>query len=215
MIGANTTVGAFIAAMVMVAGISAVRSRSPLPDDTAIGILFVGMLALAVVVMSGQSGSYTGDLNRFLFGSVTGVDDEDLRRQAVAALITVAGSIVFYRAFLVMAFDEAQAELLGLRPRLAHAALLVLVALAVVASFETVGNLLVFAFLVAPPATATMLVRRVPLIMLTAVALGSLSVVVGSLVSYHHDTAASATMALSAVILFMAVMILRPLRFSR
>ena len=214
-IGASTTVGAFVAALVMVLGINVIRSRSPLPDDTAIGILFVGMLALAVVVLSSQSGSYVGDLNRFLFGSVTGVDDADLARQAIAALVSILGVVVFYRAFLVMTFDEAQAELFGLRPRLAHGILLVLVAVAVVASFETVGNLMVFAFLVAPPATAALIVRRVPLIMASAVAIGAVSVVVGSLVSFHHDTAASATMALCAVAIFMAVMTARSFSPSR
>jgi ABC-type Mn2+/Zn2+ transport system permease subunit len=214
-IGASTTMGAFVAALVMVLGINLVRSRSPLPDDTAIGILFVGMLALAVVVLSSQSGSYVGDLNRFLFGSVTGVDDSDLARQAVAAVLIILGVVLFYRAFLVMAFDEAQAELFGLRPRLAHAMLLVLVAVAVVASFETVGNLMVFAFLVAPPATASLVVRRVPLIMTSAVGIGAVSVVVGSLVSFHYDTAAGATMALCAVAIFMVVMTARSFSPSR
>jgi zinc/manganese transport system permease protein len=107
----------------------------------------------------------------------------------------------------VMTFDETQARLLGLRPRLAHAALLVLLALSVVASFEAVGNLLVFAFLVAPPATAILLVRRVPVIMATAVLLGAVAVVVGLLVSYHHDTAAGATMALVSVSGFLVALL--------
>lgn len=206
-IGVDTTVGALVAAAVMVGGINLIRSHSPLPEDTSIGVLFVGFLALAVVLMSSQAGSYTGDLNRFLFGSITGVDQEDLIRQGVAALISVAGVAIFYRAFLVMTFDETQAQLLGLRPRLAHGVLLGLLAISIVASFEAVGNLLVFAFLVAPPATATLLVRRVPRIMIVAVALGAISVVIGLLVSYHHDTAAGATMALAAVALFLAVLI--------
>ena len=208
-VGGNTTVGALIAAAVMVAGINLIRAHSPLPEDTAIGILFVGFLALAVVIMSSQSGSYTGDLNRFLFGSITGVSDRDLVRQAVAALVSLCGVAVFYRAFLVMTFSPTQAQLLGLRPRLAHATLLGLVAVSIVASFEAVGNLLVFAFLVAPPATATLLVRRVPLIMVTAAALGSASVVVGLAISYHHDTAAGATMALTTVVVFMLVLTAR------
>jgi ABC-type Mn2+/Zn2+ transport system permease subunit len=198
-LGVSTTLGAFVAALAMVVGVTVIRSRSPLADDTSIGVLFVGFLALAVVVMSSHSATYVGDLNRFLFGSITGVDDADLRRQAFAAAASVAGVAVFYRALLVMTFDETQARLLGLRPRLAHAALLVLLALSVVASFEAVGNLLVFAFLVAPPATAILLVRRVPVIMATAVAFGAVAVVVGLLISYHHDTAAGATMALVSV----------------
>ena len=208
-LGVNTTVGALVAALVMVVGINVIRSNSPLPEDTSIGVLFVGFLALAVVIMSSQSGSYSGDLNRFLFGSITGVDNQDLIRQAIAAAISVIGVIVFYRAFLVMTFDEAQAKLLGLRPRLAHGVLLVLVAFSIVASFEAVGNLLVFAFLVAPPATATLMVRRVPSIMMLAVGVGAVAVVIGLLISFHNDTAAGATMALASVVIFLLALTVR------
>ena len=205
-IGADTTAGAFVAAVAMVWGINMVRSCSPLPEDTSIGVLFVGFLALAVVIMSSSSGAYTGDLNRFLFGSVTGVDAGDLRRQALAAAISLAGVAVFYRAFLVMTFDHAQARVLGLRPRLAHVVLLVLLAVSIVASFQAVGNLLVFAFMIAPPATAVLLVRRVPRIMAAAAMIGAASAVCGLLVSYHYDTAAGATIALATVVVFLAVL---------
>ncbi|MET0146111.1 MAG: metal ABC transporter permease [Ilumatobacteraceae bacterium] len=208
-IGLDTTIGALVAAVVMVAGVNVVRAASPLPDDASIGILFVGFLALAVVVMSSQRGGYTGDLTRFLFGSITGVDTTDLVRQLVATAITVAVVLVLHRALLVGTFDERQARLLGLHPRFTRGVLLVLVAVAIVASFGTVGNLLVFAFLIAPPSTATLLVRRVPSIMALAVALGAAGGFVGLLVSYHHSTAAGATMALCTVIVFFAVLIVR------
>ncbi len=205
-VGVNTTVGAFVAAIAMVGGINMIRSYSPLPEDTSIGVLFVGFLALAVAIMSSSSGAYTGDLTRFLFGSITGVDAGDLRLQAIAAAVSLAGVAVFYRAFLVMTFDHAQAQVLGLRPRLAHGVLLVLLAISVIASFEAVGNLLVFAFLIAPPATAVLLVRRVPRIMAVAAAIGALSTVFGLLVSYHYGTAAGATMALATVVAFFVVL---------
>ena len=205
-IGVDTTIGALVAAIAMVWGINMIRRHSPLPEDTSIGVLFVGFLALAVAIMSSSSGSYTGDLNRFLFGSVTGVDSGDLRRQAIAAAISLGGVTLFYRAFLAMTFDHAQAEVLGLRPRLAHGVLLVLLAISIIASFEAVGNLLVFAFLIAPPATAVLLVRRVPRIMAAAAAVGAVSTVVGLLASYHYDTAAGATMALAAVVVFLGVL---------
>ncbi|WP_420433196.1 metal ABC transporter permease [Candidatus Poriferisocius sp.] len=208
-IGGDTTIGALIAALVMVTGINLIRNRSPLPVDTSIGLLYVGFLALAVVIMSSSSGAYSGDLNRFLFGSITGVTDNDLIRQLIIAGVVLLGVVIFHRAFLVMTFDEAQARLLGLRPRLAHATLLALLAIAIVASFQAVGNLLVFAFLVAPPSAAAILVRRIPFIMVTAVILGSLAVVVGLLISYHHDTAAGATMALGTVVLFLAALTVR------
>ncbi len=211
-IGGDTTVGALIAAIAMVLGVNLVRAHSPLPTDTSIGVLFVGFLALGVVILSSQSGSYVGDLNRFLFGSITGIERDDLLRQAIAAAITVAAALIFYRAFLVLTFDETQAQLLGLRPRLTHVVLLVLIAVAVVASFEAVGSLLVVAFLIAPAATATMLLRRVPIIIATAIGIGVLSVFIGLLVSFHYDTAAGATMALAAVSMFMLALAAQTIR---
>lgn len=205
-LGVDTTIGAFVAALVMVGGVSLIRNHSPLPDDTSIGILFVGFLALAVVIMSSGIGAYTGDLNRFLFGSITSVTGAGLRRQAIAAAVVVSGVVVFYRAFLVMTFDEVQARMLGFRPRLANLGLLVLLAVAIVASFETVGSLLVFAFLVAPPATAALVVRRVPWLMVTGTLIGAASAVIGILLSYHHRMAAGAAMALTSVVIFFAVM---------
>ena len=211
-IGVDTSIGALVAAGVMVGGISLIRRHSPLPDDTSIGVLFVGFLALAVVIMSSQQASYTGDLNRFLFGSITGLDNSDLVRQAVAAAIALVGVVVFYRAFLVMTFDESLARMLGLRPGLAQAALLVLLAVSIVASFESVGNLLVFAFLIAPPAAASLLAKRVPVIMGLSVLLGTLATYVGILLSYHYESAAGATMALCSVVAFFIVLTVTALR---
>ena len=205
-IGVSPTLGALVAAAVMVGGVHVVRRHSPMPEDASIGLLFVGMLALAVVIVSAGATADVGDLHRVLFGSVTGLETADLWRQAVAAAIAVVGAFVFHRAFLVLTFDETQAALLGLRPRLTHLVLMGLVAMSVVASFEAVGSLLVFAFLVAPPTTAVLVVRRIPLVMATAVGVGSVAVVLGALISYHHDTAAGATMALVAVLFCFAVM---------
>lgn len=210
-LGANTTVGALIAALAMVGGVQLIRSASPLPDDASIGVLFVGFLALAVVVMSAQSGRGAGDLTRFLFGSINAVDGTDLRTLAVVAAITVTGVVVLHRPLLVGTFDATQARLVGFRPQATHFALLALLALSIVASFETVGSLLVFAFLVAPPATASMLVSRVPVMIVTAVVIGGACVVIGLLISYHHETATGATMALVTVVVFMATLAARPL----
>lgn len=202
-LGTSTTAGALVAALAMVGGVQLIRTSSPLPDDASIGVLFVGFLALAVVVMSAQSGRGSGDLTRFLFGSINAVDGTDLRRLATVAAITVVGVVILHRALMLATFDPAQAKLIGFRPQLVHFILLVLLALSIVASFETVGSLLVFAFLIAPPATASLFVSRVPFVMVTAVAIGMASAVIGLLISYHHATATGATMALTTVTAFL------------
>lgn len=196
--GVDTTLGALVSAAVMVGGIEVVHRRARLAEDTGIGLLFVGMLAVGVIVLSRET-TYAGDLTSFLFGDILGVDDADLGLQAVIAVATLAAVVALYRPFLALSFNRDKAVALGLRPAVAHAAMLALLALAVVSSFRAVGTLLVFGLLVAPPATATLAVRRLPAVMAVAVALGCLAVVVGLTISYHADTAAGATVAGVAV----------------
>ncbi len=157
--------------------------------------------------MSSRRSSGAGDLTRFLFGSINAIDAGDLRTLVVVAAIVLTSAVVLHRPLVVGTFDATQAALIGFRPRLTHFVLLILLALSIVASFETVGSLLVFAFLVAPPATATLLVRKVPHIMVLAVAIGAASAVVGILVSYHHATATGATMALVTVAVFLVTLL--------
>jgi ABC-type Mn2+/Zn2+ transport system permease subunit len=163
------------------------------------------MLALGVVIISRED-TYAGDLTAFLFGDVLAVRGPELRLEAIVLAVTIVGVVVGHRAFLALACGRDKAAALGLRPGLAHAAMLALLALAVVSSFRAVGTLLVFGLLVAPPAAASLVARRLPTIMVTAVGFGWLAVVIGLTVSYHLDTAASASVAGAAVLLFFVVL---------
>jgi ABC-type Mn2+/Zn2+ transport system permease subunit len=209
-LGFNLTVGAIGAAVAMTLGISLVHRKARLREDTGIGLLFVGMLALGVIIMS-RLPSFSSSLATILFGDTLGIRREDIMLQAAAAAVTLAVILIFYRAFLVLSFNEEKAEMLGLRPGLAHLVMLSLLTLAIVTSFRTVGTLLVFALIVAPPATASLVVRRVPTMMAAAVAFGFLAVVSGLLISWHADTAAGATMAGISVAIFFVVLALREL----
>lgn len=205
LIGFNPLVGAAVAMVVMIGGISLVHRQTTFAEDTGIGLLFVGMLGLGVILIS-RSDSYTGNLTSILFGDALGVTSGDLITLAVVAVVTVLLSALFYRAFLVLAFNEQKAMLLGLRPRLSQAVLLGLVTLAIVGSFQTVGTMLVFGLLVGPPATAALMVRRVPAMMVVGAGIGVASVIVGLIISYHANTAGSATMAVVPIVLFFLVL---------
>jgi zinc/manganese transport system permease protein len=207
-LGVDLTIGALAGALVMVAGIALVHHKARLREDTGIGLLFVGMLALGVIIVS-RLPSFTSSLTTFLFGDILGIRTADLIVQAIAAAIAVVGVLVGYRAFLVLSFNESKAEVLRLHPRAAHAAMLVLLTLAIVTSFRAVGTLLVFGLLIAPPATAALLARSVPAMMLTSAALAALAVVVGLLASWHFATAAGATVAGVAVLTFFVVLLAR------
>lgn len=203
--GFNLTVGALLTAGLMVGGISLVNRRARLAEDTGVGLLFVGMLALGVIIIS-KSSSFATDIQGLLFGDVLGVTWADVRAQAIAALVVVAVSVIGYRSFLALSFNEAKAGSLGLHPGRTHLALLALIAVAIVSSFQAVGTLLVFGLLVGPPATAALLVRRVWLGMAVSVAIGWFDVALGLVLSYQHGTAAGATMAGVSVAMFFAVL---------
>ncbi len=209
-VGFNVTLGAILSALVMIGGINLVHRRSRLSEDAGIGLLFVGMLALGVIIIS-RAGSYAGSLSGILFGDALGVTTGDLVLIAIGTVLALAASVTFYRPFLALAFNEQKAEVLGLNPAMANALLLALITLAVVTSFRTVGSLLVFGLLVAPPATAALISRRVPVMMVVAAAIGILAVLVGLLISWYAGTAAGATMAGVAVAFFFVVLVGRDL----
>jgi len=209
----SPAIGAAVAAAVMVAGIEVVSRQTRLGEDTAIGLLFVGMLALGVVIISSVD-SYTGSLTAILFGDALGVTREDLIRQAVLGVVVIVASVLMYRPFLALAFNKEKAEVLGMHPGRAHAVLLVLIATAVIGSFQAVGTLLVFGLLVGPPATAALVVRNVPRMMLAAAGISVASVWLGLVLSYHLGTAGSATMALVPVVAFFLTLTWKRLRGS-
>jgi manganese/iron transport system permease protein len=210
----NPAVGAAVAAGAMVLGIELVHRQTALSEDTAIGLLFVGMLALGVVIISSTDG-YSGSLTSILFGDALGVTSSDLVGQAVVAAVVIAASTVLYRPLLALSFDRNKAELLGLHPQRTHALLLVLIAAAVIASYQSVGTLLVFGLLVGPPATAALVARTVRMMMVLAAGIAVVSVWLGLVLSYHLGTAGSATMALVPIVVFFLALAVTRLRATR
>ena len=206
--GFSPIIGAFVAAIFMSGLVSVVSNRTVVREDTAIGLLFVGMLSLGIVIVS-RARSFSTEVTALLFGDVLGVTTSDIRSQIIATAIVVTTTVVLYRPFLALTFNRDKAQTLGMRPRLAQTALLALLALSIVASFQAIGTLLVFGLLVGPPATASLMARRVPAIMLLSMWLGAVAVVAGLLVSFHHGTAGGATIAGLSVAQFFLVLAAR------
>jgi len=209
-LGQSPILGAALAAIVMVAAIEWVQRRTPLGVDTSIGLLFVGMLALGVVILS-RLDSYAGSLTSILFGDALGVSWSDITGQLVLLSIVIVVSLVLYRPLVVLSLNREKAHLLGLHPRATHAVLLALIALAIIGSYQSVGTLLVLGLLIGPPAVASLLVKTIPQLMIVAAIIGVASVWLGLTISFYLGTAGSATMALVPVVVFFVVMAIREL----
>jgi ABC-type Mn2+/Zn2+ transport system permease subunit len=194
-------VGAAAGALAMIFGIGFITRKSNLSSDTAIGLLFVGMLALGVAIVS-RSNAFSGDLVRILFGEILGIRTSEIVGQLVTTILIGAAAIVCYRPFLLLCFSPEQAEVSGFSPRRYHAIMLLMIAMTVVVSFRTVGTLLVFGMLLAPAASAALFSRKITTMILTASLIGAISVYAGLLASYHFNVAAGASITLVASTIF-------------
>jgi len=211
LLGLPGILGAAVGALAMIAGVSLVTRLTRLSSDTAIGLLFVSMLALGVVIVSGSS-SFAGDLVGILFGQILGTSVEDVLVQAVAVVVIAVVAAICARPFLLLSFDPEQADVAGFPSRRYHAIMLLLIALTVIVSFQTVGTLLVFGMLLAPAGAGALLAHRIERMMAWAAAIGAVSTYLGLLLSYHADIAAAATIVLVATAIFFAVLAVTNLR---
>ena len=211
LLGVSGIAGAAVGAVAMMGGVSLVTRRFRLSGDTAIGLLFVGMLALGVIITS-RSDAFVGDLTRILFGELLGVSRSNLLFQLCALALVGLIAFVGRRPFLLLSVDEGLARTSGFSIRLFHNAMLTMVAITVVASFQTVGTLLVLGMLIAPAATGALFARRISSMMTIAALVGTLSTYIGLLLSYHFDIAAGATIVLTAVMFFALTAVLTEIR---
>jgi manganese/iron transport system permease protein len=202
-------VGALAAGLVTAAATSAILRRSRLREETAAAVVFVFMLALGVVLISRADG-YTVDLTAFLFGDVLGVGGGDVIATAVLTALALGVVVLLYRPFLLLSFDRQRAAALGLRIDLLQLVLLVVVTLAVVIGFRVVGALLVLGMLMAPPAAAALVTKRLPAMMVVSAAIAAASAPIGLLLSWHLDLAAGATIVLVPVTVFIVLLVVRP-----
>jgi manganese/iron transport system permease protein len=185
-------------------GIGAISKGARLREDTAIGIVFAGMFALGIAMISTVR-NYTVDLAHFLFGDVLGVTGGDLALMAIFGAAIVLAVLLFYKEFLLLSFDPLLAATLRLPGRWLDYLLMALIALAIVVSLQTVGVALLVAMLVTPAATAYLLTRRLPFMMALAAGLACLAGVIGLYLSYYISIASGAAIVLVSTAIFILV----------
>lgn len=185
-------------------GIGVLSKGARVKEDTAIGIIFAGMFALGIALISTVR-SYTVDLAHFLFGDVLGVSGSDLVRMGVFGGLIVIAVLVFYKEFLVLSFDPTLASTLRLPARFFEYALYLLIAIAIVVSLQTVGVALMVAMLITPAATASLLTHRLPVMMSLAAVFGALSGAIGLYLSYYINIASGAAIVLTCTAFFALV----------
>jgi ABC-type Mn2+/Zn2+ transport system permease subunit len=208
-LGWPLAIGALIFGILTAVGIGALTERGTLKEDTAIGVVFAGLFALGIALLS-MSSNYTIDLAHFLFGNLLGVSPSDLWVTAGLGAIVLLTIFLFYKEFLVISFDPVLAVTLRLPTTVLRYLLLVLIAVTIVTALQVVGIALMLAMFVTPAAAASLLTRRLPTMMAVAALIGAFSGVVGVYTSFYLNVASGAAVVLVASLVFLVIFLFAP-----
>jgi len=209
--GGNLILGAFVAAIVVAIGIGFFSNEGTIKEDTAIGILFSAAFALGVALISSIR-TYAVDLSHILFGNVLGVSKNDLIFTAVMTVVILLIVVVNYKQFMVISFDPILATMIKLPLQFLRYLMLIILGLTVVVSIQTVGVGLAAAMLVTPAASAYLLTRRLPAMMVVSAVIGAVSSVVGLYISYYINIASGSAIVLTATLIFLLSFLFSPRR---
>jgi len=183
-------------------GIGAISKNAEIKEDTSIGVIFAGMFALGIALISTVK-SYAVDLSHFLFGDVLSVSSQSLWLIIIFGGLVLFAVFAFYKEFMTLSFDPILAATLRLPVGMLNNLLLTLIAVTVAVSLQTVGVALMVAMLVTPAATAYLLTHRLSTMMLLAAVFASLSGVIGLYLSFYLSIASGAAIVLTATVFFM------------
>lgn len=210
-LGISIYVGALFFALVTALGVVFLTRVSNVKNDTALAILFTGVFALGIALLSGMPG-FSGDLNTLLLGSVMAIQAKEIVLMASVAVVVGLVMILFFQRFVLVAFDPVGAEAAGFPVLAFQSLLLTTIAVAIVISIQAVGVVLVVALLITPAATANLLTKNLKTLILLSSAFGLMSAFLGLYISYFFGAPPGATVVLVATLFFGLVLFSQKLR---
>ncbi|WP_250125947.1 metal ABC transporter permease [Chroococcidiopsis sp. CCMEE 29] len=210
MVGANIFVGAFIAGVSSTIVIAWIRTRSPIKEDAAMGIVFSAFFALGITLITLIQKDNKIDLNHFLFGNILGVTAPEVRDTAIIAALVLFVVFLLYKELLFYTFDPLGAQAAGLPVNQLNFGLMLLIALTIVASMKAVGVILVLSLLITPGATAYLLVKRLHEVMIIGAVIGIISSISGMYLSYFFNLPSGPAIVLVVSGLFVLSLLFSP-----
>jgi ABC-type Mn2+/Zn2+ transport system permease subunit len=208
LLGISPMPTAAVFAIAMAVAISLLSKKGDIQRDTLIGILLSVSMALGVIFLS-FARTYTGAIMAFLFGNILAVKTSDLYILIGVTLLIALYLSAFYKELKFYAFDERMARIYGIPVGWIEIGLLSLIALAVIASVQIVGVILVTAFLVVPGAIALLFARSFGALIAISCAVGILAAITGLILSYYLDIPSGATIALLSGVSFLILKIVK------
>ncbi len=211
--GIPLLIGAFAAGMLCAIATGYLAYNSRVKQDTIMGVVFSGMFAVGVVLYVAIETN--AHLDHILFGNMLGIEPQELWTAGTIALL-VTGAIAFkWRDLLLHSFDPAQAKTSGLSVNLLHYGLLSAMSLTIVATLSATGLILAIGLLIAPGAIAFLVTRRFSAMLIAAVLINLSTMLLGTYLSFHLDSAPAPTIILVQSFLFVVAFANRLLQNNR
>lgn len=220
----TSVIGALVFGLLTAAGVEALKNSGRVSEDSAIGVVYTALFAVGVLLVSRFAGDVHLDLRHVLYGvielspltdlTVGGTDLGPLTWWVLGTIALLVTGLValLYKELKIATFDAGLAAAVGLSPVLVHHLLMGAVSVTVVGAFDSVGAILVVAFLIAPAAAAYLLTERLSHMMALAVGLGVVAAVSGYAVAAALDVSVSGAMASMTGVLFVLTLLLSPSR---
>lgn len=205
----NLVLGGAVAGVLTALLVAVFSQNRRIKEDSIIGVFFVAAFALGIVIIA-QAPGYAGSLQQFLFGSITGIPDEDIYTVAITGMVLLTIVLLFHKEFVAVTLDREMARATGIPVFALDLMLYVMVAVAIVISIQTIGNILVLALLITPAAAARLLTDRLGWMMLLGPVIGGSSALVGLYLSWSLDLPVGGTIVLISTAVFLVAWFLAP-----
>lgn len=209
-VGLALSFGALVSGVISALVLYLIESRSRVKTDTAMALILTSFVAIGVTLVSVLPGANRIDLIHILFGNILGVTMTEVWWTLAITVIGIILARLFFKELLFYTFDPKGAQASGLPVRWYNAALIVAMTVTIVVCLPTVGALLVVALLVAPAATAYLLVKELHQMMWVGSIIGALSSVIGMYLSYYLDSPSGAAIVLVSFCFFCLAFLFSP-----
>ncbi len=203
--GLPLMLGAFAAGLLCTIATGYIKTNSRIKEDAAMGIVFSGMFALGLVLLTRIETDI--HLLHILFGNILGITTADMLQAGSIAVLISALMLAKRRDIMLYCFDPAHAMAIGLPVKFLHFGLLILLALTIVAALKAAGVILVIAMLIAPGAIGFMLTRSFDRMLVIAISVSVFSCTAGTIASYHIDAATAPLIVLIQATLFILALL--------
>jgi manganese/zinc/iron transport system permease protein len=200
------------------------NSTKLVSEDSAIGIVFPLLFSIAIIIISKYAGSVHLDTDSVLLGELAfatfdrmkifGVDigAKAIYSMGIILVINILFISIFLKELKVVTFDPGLAAVLGFSPALIHYSLMSIVSITAVGAFESVGSILVIAFMIGPPVSAYLITDDLKWMIILSGIIGGINGVLGYQFAEILDVSIAGSMALMTGLVFLLVFIFAPQR---